>query len=416
MSEFENFVDLGENELKKIRDKQSETIKKINNNSKKLYIASFIAGLAIIFPLRIFMSNLADGLLFSIFINLFHLQMAIIVAAIIIFFANRIKDNIAVSEFKESFKSQFMRTIIKEISPDLNHDEKGFIKFAEFDKPMIYKEYILHTYYGNDLIYGEIDGVKVKFSDVCYTRNSIKLESYPIFQGIVFIADFNKLFKSRAIVLDKKDYYAKCVLDKTKMDNIEFNEIFDTYCFDEINARYILSPVLMEKLIALRKSFNTTCNICFMANQIYIYINLSYDSFEEFDYSKPVVEQNSVMQKWKNEIIQFIDIVRNLNLNSKIFKPNTIENRAKNGFNSQDFRKNLPNLKPTKTDEKIEKSQKEKFIDDLISVCYLLLLGVFISVLIGGAVGVEFFIFFEAFVLFIWFFLRTPHDDETEIK
>jgi len=403
MSEFENFVDLGANELKKFRDKQSETIEKMNKSSKKLYITSFFVGLVIIFPLRYFISNLSNGIIFSIFVNFFHLEMAVIVAAIIIFFVNSAKDEKAVADFKDSFKSKLIQAIIKEISPNLNHNERKFIRFKEFDKSKIYKEYLLHTYFGNDLIYGIIDGVGIKFSDVYYSKNSVKLESYPIFQGILFIADFNKLFKSRVIVLDKKDYHAKCVLNKTKMDNTEFNEIFDTYCFDEINARYILSPSLMEKLVALRKTFDATCNICFMANQIYIYINLGYDSFEEFDYSKPMVGENSIAKKYKEEITQFIDIVKDLNLNSKVFKSNFGESITQKSLTLHEFKKSQLNFKSEKTAEAIQEARQKRYTDNILTALFLLSFGFLFSVIVGGFIGFIFFIFFAIFIWIIYF-------------
>lgn len=416
MSEFENFVDLGANELKKFRDKQSKAIEKINKSSKSLYVFSFIVGLIVAYPIRNIML-LDDRILVAIFVNLIYINMAFIIAILIIVPFEKMKENIVLDDLRNSFKSKLIQAIIKEISPNLNHNEKEFIRFKEFDKPMIYKEYFLHTYFGNDLIYGKIDGVGIKFSDVYYSKNSVKLESYPIFQGILFIADFNKFFKSRVIVLDKKDYYAKCVLNKTKMDNSEFNEFFDTYCFDEINARYILSPILMEKLVALRKTFDTTCNICFMANQIYIYINLGYDSFEEFDYSKPMVGENSIAKKYKEEITQFLDIVKDLNLNSKVFKPYFGESITQKSFILQEFKKSQSNFKSEKTAEAIQKARQKRYTDNILTALFLLSFGFLFSVIAGGFKGFIFFIFFAICIWLIYFIVRaTDSDNETENK
>ncbi|MBQ9292811.1 MAG: DUF3137 domain-containing protein [Campylobacter sp.] len=229
--------------------------------------------------------------------------------------------------FKVDFRDKMMKKIIKEISPNLVYERNKHIEFKEFLEPMIYNEGYIDNYGGNDLIQGEIDGVKIKFSDVYFKKVILTLDrefikNETMFKGILFIADFNKFFKSRLVVLDKFDEFAKCQYKKIVMDNIEFNKTFTTHGYNEINARYILTPVLMEKILKLRKTFAKRLNICFLQNKIYIYIYVGRDSFEELDYYKPIIGENSIVEEYKKEIMQFIDIVKDLKLNSKIFKTN----------------------------------------------------------------------------------------------
>ncbi|MDA3052664.1 DUF3137 domain-containing protein [Campylobacter sp. JMF_01 NE2] len=230
--------------------------------------------------------------------------------------------------FKYKFKKQLMREIIKDISPNLVYEPHKFIKFSEFDIPQLYSGGVLDSYNGNDLVYGEVGGVKIKFSDLKFSKIAPTLERQLIknkvmFFGVLFIAEFNKYFKTRVAVLDNYDEFASSHFTKTKMDNAYFNDTFTTYCTDEVGARYILTPALMEKMLNLREMLNTKCNFCFFDNKIYIYLNFNRDSFEKIDYHKPIIGENSISEEYKNEIMQFIDIVNHLKLNSKIFKPNT---------------------------------------------------------------------------------------------
>ena len=93
MAEFENFVDLSANELKKFRDKQSKAIEKINKSSKSLYVFSFIVGLIVAYPIRNIML-LDDRILVAIFVNLIYINMAFIIAILIIAPFEKMKENI----------------------------------------------------------------------------------------------------------------------------------------------------------------------------------------------------------------------------------------------------------------------------------------------------------------------------------
>ena len=240
--------------------------------------------------------------------------------------------------FSNEFKEKIITQIIKEISPNLSYDKAKFIEFGEFDRPRIYNTRI-DIYQGNDLIWGNIDGVELKFSDIYLARidtknqeRSIQVQT-PLFYGIAFIADFSKFFTAKVVVLDKKGSFTSTNLQKTKMDNSEFNDTFATFCDDEIAARYILSPSLMEKMLYLRKFFGAKCDFCFVENKIYIYINLGKDSFDA-DYKIQLIGENSAPQRYHDEIMQFVGIVENLKLNSKVFKAHLGANSPNLGGNS----------------------------------------------------------------------------------
>lgn len=313
--------------------------------------------------------------------------------------------------FRHKFKKQMMREIIKDISPNLIYEPHKFIEFNEFDIPQIYSEGVLDSYYGDDLICGEIDGVKIKFSDVKFSKIAPTLERQLIknkvmFFGVLFIAEFNKSFKSRVVVLDNYDEFAKSNFPITSMDNMEFSNTFTTYCDNEIGARYILTPVLMEKILNLRKSLNTKCNFCFFDNKIYIYLNFNRDSFEKIDYHKPIIGKNSIAEEYKKEIMQFIDIVKDLNLNFKVFKPNLEQNKVQNAFVSQEFRKIYTepikeNLPPKK---QIVAEPKSDMFETIFAFVAVGLFSILVSAIADALKGLLFFILFATCIGLIKYF------------
>ncbi|MBQ9292812.1 MAG: DUF3137 domain-containing protein [Campylobacter sp.] len=291
-----------------------------------------------ILKIKIFCGVLGVVLAFLIFKSSGDLGIGICLGAMVGILIYRLLSYSLLKGFSNEFKEKIITQIIKEISPNLSYDKAKFIEFNEFDRPRIYNTKI-DIYQGNDLIWGNIDGVELKFSDIYLARvdtknkeRSIQVQT-PLFYGIAFIADFSKFFTAKVIVLDKKGSFTSTNLQKTKMDNSEFNDTFATFCDDEIAARYILTPNLMEKMLYLRKFFGAKCDFCFVENKIYIYINLGKDSFEA-DYKVPLIGENSVPQRYHDEIMQFVGIIENLKLNSKIFKAHLGGNSANLGENS----------------------------------------------------------------------------------
>ena len=102
------------------------------------------------------------------------------------------------------------------------------------------------------------------------------------------------------------------------MDNPKFNELFKTYTTDQIAARYALTPKLMENLTRLRTKFNAPLSAVFLKNEIFIAIDLRKDSFEP-DLKKPINSNESV-QNYIAGVSDFVEIVRDLELNKNIWK------------------------------------------------------------------------------------------------
>jgi len=54
------------------------------------------------------------------------------------------------------------------------------------------------------------------------------------------------------------------------MDNVDFEKEFVVYATDQIEARYILSHTLMEKLLAFKKKSGHSLSISFVRGNIYL--------------------------------------------------------------------------------------------------------------------------------------------------
>ena len=115
----------------------------------------------------------------------------------------------------------------------------------------------------------------------------LKNESYnaQVFKGLFFTANFNKYSKAVTIIRPKllktnlnSLYYGKKQL--IKLEDPEFNSLFTVYSEDQVQARYILSTSLMEKLVQFRKKANKNIYVSFVDDTIYIAIEYPEGIFE----------------------------------------------------------------------------------------------------------------------------------------
>ncbi|MFL1707202.1 DUF3137 domain-containing protein [Campylobacter sp. MOP7] len=224
-------------------------------------------------------------------------------------------------EFKGRFKQQIISAIVQ--SYGLRYSPSGGVGLDDFLQ--MYKINV-NKHEVEDFIHGEIDGVSVKFSDFVAYEDMNKMtllrvegdEEFTVrFKGVIFVADFNKQFSDVTVVNHKKEFMLNLYGHKVHMDNVKFEEMFNTYSTDEVSARYVLSPLLMERLEELGAKFNAPLSALFKDNKLYIAANTGRDHFEA-SYHHSFANSATIML-YENEIRLFADIVKELKLNRKIW-------------------------------------------------------------------------------------------------
>ena len=101
------------------------------------------------------------------------------------------------------------------------------------------------------------------------------------------------------------------------MDDARFEEIFDVYTTDQIGARYALSPALMENFTLLCLRLDAPVNAVFKDGQIFIAVETRRDDFEP-QLGKSLTDEATLIA-YESEIESFTQIVKELNLNRKIW-------------------------------------------------------------------------------------------------
>ena len=195
-------------------------------------------------------------------------------------------------KLREEYKSKVLDRIIQTFKRS-NHDDedhydffpKRFISEATFKSSGLFHQNIFR-YEGEDLIKGRRHGVPFEFSEIKAiemrektniletvdvngddtTEFTTTKEEKIFFDGIFFRAHFNKPISKKTFVLpDAAEPTFGNIIgnmiqrsnfvqegDLVKLENIEFEKRFVVYSEDQIESRFILTPLIMENYGYLR--------------------------------------------------------------------------------------------------------------------------------------------------------------------
>ena len=148
-----------------------------------------------------------------------------------------------------------------------------------------------------------------------------------IFDGLFFHADFHKHFKHRTYVICKYEHTNKArnIIfsssiggDLVKMENPEFNRLFTVYSQDPQETRYIITPTMMEGMIAITKAHrHLEVHFSFYNSRVYCAIHHSAtDLFEA-----PLYDPLSYRELYTMYSFLYLNkvIVEELDLNTRIW-------------------------------------------------------------------------------------------------
>lgn len=255
--------------------------------------------------------------------------MAIIISILIgvIFTAKQAK------EYSLSFKKYFVKSSLEKIFTNLKYQPDSGISYNTIASTNMMR--MGDRYSSNDLVTGNYKNIGFTQSDVHIeeeheTRDSdgnTRRYYVTIFKGRWMIFDFNKKFKADVQVAQKgfgnnkvgSWFSGEEKFQKVEMESQEFNKAFKVYAQQPIDAFYILTPKIMEKIRNLDERNDGKLLLCFIDNKLHVGIYNYEDSFEHKSVFKKIDEE-----KTRNEIstdIQKITMfIDELELDNDLFK------------------------------------------------------------------------------------------------
>ncbi|MDG2441073.1 MAG: DUF3137 domain-containing protein [Crocinitomicaceae bacterium] len=253
----------------------------------------------------------------------------------LVFLAGTIVFSIKLRRIKRDVKIHYKENVIKKIvefiDPHLNYNATSCISQGEFEQSKIFLQRA-ERYKGDDLVQGTIGKTAVRFSEIhseYYTTDKDgKRKYHTIFKGIFFIADFNKDFIGETIVLPDTaeklfgklgKFFQKMNISRPKLIKLEdpiFEKAFAVYGTDQVEARYILTPALMSRIMEFKKK-SGRIHLSFLHSSVYIAISERKNLFEP-PFMKSMLDFD-IVEGYFNYLQLSVQIVEDLNLNTRIW-------------------------------------------------------------------------------------------------
>lgn len=143
-----------------------------------------------------------------------------------------------------------------------------------------------------------------------------RTETYTVdvYNGVFGYVEFP--FEFKCLLCLNSDYKKKgVVLKDVKLEDIVFSRKFRVWCDDQIEARYILTPEMMEKLLYLKEKLKGI-KVTLVDNKMYI---ASYGT-DLFELRGKKENPESLFEKIYDDVNTILLLINEIKNNNKIFK------------------------------------------------------------------------------------------------
>ena len=241
--------------------------------------------------------------------------------------------------YREDFKARVIAKLVEYVDPHLTYSPDNFLGEDMFEECGLFNKKP-DAYDGGDLVEGTLGATKIAFSEVHAQyrttttdgQGHARTEWHTIFKGVLFVADFNKAFHSRTFVLpDTAEKLFGSFGQKLqalnpdrhqliKLENPDFERAFVVYGDDQVEARYLLTPALMDRILRYQQRTGEELHLSFVEGCVFVAIPSSRDLFEPRVFRS--ILERSLLQDYLARLELTTDIVDELNLNTRIWGKN----------------------------------------------------------------------------------------------
>lgn len=259
------------------------------------------------------------GIVSSLFLGLLGIFLAVGAAVLLYFICVNRKSKELSAYYKKDLVTQILQSFCENatFSPEQGIDQSVFQSCGLFISP--------NRYHTEDLIRGCVGKTGFHCAEVHAEEKRVTTNSkggrreywVDIFKGFLFIADFHKDFQGQTTVLRDSLFKFDFGGSRVKLENAAFEKIFDVHATDPVEARYLLTPSMMERLVALDRQFNGGITASFRNSTILIAIPETKNHFEASIWKS--FKDISRFEDDFSAIRMLISIVEDLNLNTRIW-------------------------------------------------------------------------------------------------
>ena len=185
--------------------------------------------------------------------------------------------------------------------------------------------------YLEDEILGDYENVSLQVleADLTEEHRSTDSDGNPttehvrVFGGLLMRFTFPKPFRGTTILTQDRgwlgNFFGKLAMpgEKIALEDPRFESVFEVYGSDQVEARYLLTPTFMERILALSQQLGQrNLRLAFEGELLLISLRTSSDQFEAGSMLRRLDDPQRV-QTILNELSTLFQIIDTLNLNTK---------------------------------------------------------------------------------------------------
>lgn len=244
-------------------------------------------------------------------------------------------------------RSTILGPLVAFWDPSFRYAPRGSISREEFEASGLYAGEVFNSYSGEDLVTGRHGATAFRFCEVHarqVTRRKNRTDTRTVFDGLFFVADFNKAFRGRTLVLpDTAERTLGSVgrafqslasrgagMELVELECPEFERTFVVRTTDPVEARYLLSTSLMQRIRAFHENTGSKLRIGFLRGRVYVALPMENDLFSTggapgapaafaalAGAAAPLTLDD--VRRWSGELLFAVGIVDELDLNTRIW-------------------------------------------------------------------------------------------------
>lgn len=229
-------------------------------------------------------------------------------------------------------KKQYAKAYKKEVLPDIarlfgdfTYDADGKIPASEMKPSKILPRH--DRYKSEDYFKGQYKGTALTFSEIKLKqrRSSGKRTRYvTVFKGLAILIDLPEgKFSGHTILIRDKSPFMEWFkekgtgLERANLVDPEFEKIYDVFTNDQVEARYLIDPVMIERLKALTEIYESDdiSAACYDGRML-VLLPSRKNFFEPADIKVKATDPQSVL-KMRREVGHILRLVDHLELYDK---------------------------------------------------------------------------------------------------
>ncbi len=226
----------------------------------------------------------------------------------------------AFSNYRVRFKHEVAAEVFKIVCPTAAYAPLEGIAEVTFDEAGLFN--LRGRFKSDDRVRGRIGQTPFEAADVSrsYTTGGKNKRTVVVFRGLFFHLDFNKTLRGITLV-DPKAAASTSVGDRSgltevTLENPAFEAGFRVFASDEVEARYILTPAIMERILTLQARTERPVHLAFRSNRAFLGVNYGRALFE------PAIAASTSLAAIHEMAAHFAlaeGIVHELDLNTRIW-------------------------------------------------------------------------------------------------